>query len=63
MQSSEGERELSNVAFRNRDGSLALVVANGAQAARTFSVRVEGQSFRYTLPGLSVATFAWGGKQ
>ncbi|MDT1853337.1 glycoside hydrolase family 30 beta sandwich domain-containing protein, partial [Acinetobacter baumannii] len=53
----------SNVAFRNRDGSLALVVANGAQAARTFSVRVEGQSFRYTLPGLSVATFAWGGKQ
>jgi glucosylceramidase len=61
IQSSERDGELSNVAFRNRDGSLALVVANGARAARTFSVRVEGQSFRYTLPGLSVATFAWGG--
>lgn len=63
VQSSEGVGELSNVAFRNRDGSLALVVANGAQAAQTFSVRIAGQSFRYTLPGLSVATFAWGAKQ
>ena len=59
--SSEGTAELSNVAFRNRDGSLALVVANGAHAEQTFSVRVQGQSFRYTLPGLSVATFAWRG--
>jgi len=57
--SSEASGELSNVAFRNRDGSLALVVANGAQAPQTFSVRTAGRSFRYTLPGLSVATFAW----
>lgn len=63
VKSSEGAGELSNVAFRNRDGSLALIVANGAQAAQTFSVRIAGQSFRYTLPGLSVATFAWGGAQ
>jgi len=61
IQSSEAAGELSNVAFRNPDGSLALVVANGAQAARTFSVRLKGQSFRYTLPGMSVATFAWDG--
>ncbi|MCD2518380.1 glycosyl hydrolase [Massilia sp. G4R7] len=60
--SSEAAGELSNVAFRNRDGSLALVVANGAQAAQTFSVRLGGQSFRYTLPAQSVATFAWAGK-
>lgn len=63
VKSSEAAGELSNVAFRNRDGSLALVVANGAAAAQAFSVRIAGQSFRYTLPGLSVATFAWGGKQ
>lgn len=63
VQSSEGAGELSNVAFRNQDGSLALIVANGAQAAQTFSVRMAGQSFRYTLPGMSVATFAWGSKQ
>lgn len=62
VQSSEGAGELSNVAFRNTDGSLALIVANGAQAAQTFSVRIAGQSFRYTLPGLSVATFAWKGR-
>jgi glucosylceramidase len=59
IQSSEGAGELSNVAFRNRDGSLALIVANGAQAQQVFSVRVKGQSFRYTLPAMSVATFAW----
>ena len=62
VQSSEAAGELSNVAFRNRDGSLALVVANGAPQEQTFSVRMKGQSFRYTLPGMSVATFAWGGK-
>lgn len=61
--SSEAAGELSNVAFRNHDGSLAMVVANGAQAEQTFSVRMKGQSFRYTLPAMSVATFAWGGKQ
>lgn len=61
IQSSEAAGELSNVAFRNPDGSLALVVANGAHAARTFSVRLKGQSFSYTLPGMSVATFAWDG--
>ena len=61
VQSSDAAGELSNVAFRNRDGSLALVVANGASKEQTFSVRVKGQSFRYTLPGMSVATFAWGG--
>ena len=58
--SSEAAGELSNVAFRNRDGSLVLVVANGAPAEQTFSVRIEGQSFRYTLPATSVATFTWG---
>ena len=60
--SSEGAGELSNVAFRNRDGSLALIVANGAAQAQTFSVRMGKGSFRYTLPAQSVATFAWAGK-
>ncbi len=60
--SSEAHGDLANVAFRNRDGSLALVVANGAAQAQTFSVRLGKQSFLYTLPAQSVATFAWGAK-
>lgn len=60
--SSEAAGELANVAFRNRDGSLALIVTNGGKAARSFSVRVGKQGFRTTLPARSVATFAWQGE-
>jgi len=57
--SSEEVKGLANVAFRNPDGSIALVVANGAAQAQTFAVKLGKQSFRYTLPASSVATFAW----
>jgi glucosylceramidase len=53
---------LKDVAFVNPDGSLALLVANPAQQAHSFSVRLGGQSFAYTLPASSVATFTWNGK-
>jgi glucosylceramidase len=55
----EGPEGLANVAFRNPDGSIALLVANGAAAARAFTVRVGKQAFRYTLPASSVASFIW----
>lgn len=61
--SSEAAGQLSNVAFRNRDGSLALIVANGASTAQTFAVRQGRAGFHYTLPANSVGTFAWGGKR
>jgi glucosylceramidase len=57
--SSEETGGLANVAFRNPDGSTAMVVANGAAKAQTFVVKVGEQSFRYTLPASSVASFAW----
>jgi glucosylceramidase len=57
--SSEAPEGLANVAFRNPDGSIALLVANGNAAARSFAVKVGRQSFRYTLPGSSVASFTW----
>ncbi|MFL6674745.1 MAG: glycoside hydrolase family 30 protein [Massilia sp.] len=60
--SDSGFGDLENVAFRNTDGSIALLVANAARAPRTFSVRVGKQNFRYTLPASSVATFTWGGR-
>jgi glucosylceramidase len=48
-----------NVAFRNPDGSLVLVVVNddwGATAQR-FDVSAAGRSFSYELPAGAVATF------
>ena len=60
--SSSGYRDLDTVAFRNTDGSLALLVTNGAKEARRFAVRVGGRSFAYELPAQSVATFAWAGR-
>ncbi|MEH6435916.1 glycoside hydrolase family 30 protein [Massilia sp. DD77] len=61
--SSEAAGELANVAFRNRDGSMALIVANGGKEARAFSVRIGKQGFRYALPANSVATFSWNDKR
>lgn len=57
--SNSADKELANVAFRNPDGSLALLVANGAAEGRDVSVRIGQRSFSYRLPGASVATFTW----
>jgi glucosylceramidase len=48
-----------DVAFRNPDGSTALVVHNENDDPRTFAVAVGGRSFEYTLPGGALATFTW----
>jgi glucosylceramidase len=49
----------SHVAFRNPDGSIALIVHNDGGAPRTFAVAVGGRSFRYTLAAGALATFTW----
>jgi len=51
--------QIMDVAFRNPDGSTALVVHNENDDPRSFSVAVGGKSFHYTLPGGSLATFTW----
>ena len=51
--------QIMDVAFRNRDGSTALVVHNENDEPRTFAVAQGGQSFDYTLPGGALATFVW----
>jgi glucosylceramidase len=51
--------QIMDVAFRNPDGSTALVVHNENDDPRTFAVAVGGQSFDYTLPGGALATFTW----
>ena len=51
--------EIMDAAFRNRDGSTALVVHNENDDPRTFAVAEGGRSFEYTLPGGALATFTW----
>jgi glucosylceramidase len=48
-----------NVAFRNPDGSLVVVVVNDdwGTTAQRFNVSAGGRSFSYELPAGAVATF------
>jgi glucosylceramidase len=51
--------QIMDAAFRNRDGTTALVVHNENDDPRTFAVAEGGYSFAYTLPGGALATFTW----
>ena len=51
--------EIMDAAFRNRDGTTALVVHNENDDPRRFAVAEGGRSFEYTLPGGALATFTW----
>jgi glucosylceramidase len=51
--------QIMDVAFRNPDGSTALVVHNENDDPRSFAVAQGGASFDYTLPGGALATFVW----
>jgi glucosylceramidase len=51
--------EIMDVAFVNPDGSTVLVAHNENDSPQSFSVSENGQSFNYTLPGDSLATFRW----
>jgi glucosylceramidase len=51
--------QIMDVAFRNPDGSTALVVHNENDNPATFAVAENGYSFTYTLPGGALATFTW----
>jgi glucosylceramidase len=58
--SSETEKGIDNVAFRNAsDGSVVLVMVNSHVDARRVSVAQDRTVFQYTLPPQSVATFVW----
>ena len=55
--------QIMDVAFRNPDGSTALIVHNENDDPRTFAVRAGNREFEYTLPGGALATFTWDGVQ
>ena len=50
---------MESVAFRNPDGSTALLVINTAASDQRFRVSAGGQGFAYALPAGAVATFHW----
>ncbi|GAA4706112.1 lectin [Phytohabitans rumicis] len=54
---------VQNVAWRNTDGSKALIAHNGGTSAQSVRVVWGGQSFTYTLPARTTATFTWSGNQ
>lgn len=51
--------QIMDVAYRNPDGSTALVAHNEYWNPMQFSVREGSQQFSYTLPAQSVVTFTW----
>lgn len=51
--------QVTDVAFRNPDGSTVLVAHNENDDPRTFAVAQGSKSFEYTLPGGALATFVW----
>lgn len=52
---------IASVAFENPDGSMALIAYNSFTSSQTFQVQWGTQSFSYTLPATSAATFTWTG--
>ena len=50
---------VSNAAFANADGTLVLVVVNGAAVARQIQVTDGAASFSTGLPAASMATYLW----
>ncbi|MFI5754058.1 ricin-type beta-trefoil lectin domain protein [Streptomyces sp. NPDC051569] len=61
--SSTASGTIPNVAWRNTDGSKALIAYNDGSGAQTLRVNWGGQNFSYSLPGKTSATFTWSGTQ
>lgn len=54
-----GERSLEDVAFRNADGSIVLLVLNSGNEDTTFNIGWNGKFAAYTLKRDTVVTFVW----
>lgn len=59
VESTGGDREFNNVAFRNPDGTIVLVVANTGSSARDFEVAWGGKRVAARLQGKSLMTLTW----
>ncbi|XHR95534.1 glycoside hydrolase family 30 beta sandwich domain-containing protein [Mucilaginibacter sp. UC70_90] len=50
---------LPNVAFKNTDGSKALIVLNNSGSAKTFNIKFKSKIVASTLNNGAVATYVW----
>jgi glucosylceramidase len=57
--STYGKKEPANVAFRDPEGRIVLVVVNTGRKPLEYSVVCGGKAFKGELPGRSVATCRW----
>ncbi|MXP29555.1 glycosyl hydrolase [Porphyrobacter algicida] len=55
-------KDLVDVAFRNRDGSIVLIVHNQAKKPQSFTVSIGPRYFSTKLPAGEIATYVWGGR-
>ena len=60
---SSNNPSIVSAAFKNPDGSKALVAFNNANTSQAFHVQWGTQTFSYTLPSMAAATFTWTGTQ
>ncbi|MFR9725584.1 ricin-type beta-trefoil lectin domain protein [Streptomyces sp. MS19] len=54
---------VQNVAWRNSNGTKSLIAHNGGTSSQSVRVNWGNQSFTYTLPARTTATFTWSGTQ
>lgn len=54
--------KLPYMAFRNADGSYAMLVLNQNSEPRTIAVQGPAKGFKYAVPGKSIASFRWSEK-
>ncbi|GAA3729601.1 hypothetical protein GCM10022422_09700 [Flavobacterium ginsengisoli] len=58
--SSSTSGSISSVAFKNPDGSTALVIYNSGGSSNTIKVVSGSSAFNYAVPASSAVTFTWG---
>jgi glucosylceramidase len=59
IDSTPSSESLPNVAFRNPDGTIVLVVVNPGRRQQSFDVAWNGRHFAADLDAGSLATFLW----
>jgi glucosylceramidase len=50
---------LANVAFKNSDGKMVLIVANTSTERKAFAIVINGKSFSSMLNAGAVGTYVW----
>ncbi|NLM75525.1 MAG: glycoside hydrolase family 30 protein, partial [Clostridiaceae bacterium] len=53
------QETISNVAFKNPDGTIAVVVINQQKTGHKFKIQYQGRQINDIIPAKSVATYVW----